>query len=152
LLIIHSSTSDVSNMNWSFGNVFRASKLCDVLRIKAQSIIGNEKSTLYRSLYVRGDGGFSGAVSTLIVNWIVFHQIALNTHNAQLEADLQQLLTTEHKLANRLQYEIAGIYYHFTRLNNVKCLDSVRDFLVANLGWSVGSNRIVPPVCYAFKL
>lgn len=142
----------MSNMKWSLGNVFRASKLCDVLRIKAQSILRNEKSTFYTSLCVRGDGGFSSAVSTLIINWIVFHQIALKTQNAQLEADLQHLLTTEHKLPNKLQYEIAGIYHHFSRLTNSTCLGSVRDFLIANIGWSVGSNRIVPPVCYAFEL
>lgn len=142
---------DASTAHWKPEQVYRASKLCDLLQIKPQSILG--KTTLYRSLDVSTFGDASRALSTVIENWIVFHQIAIATHNAQLEADLQILLTHEYKSSNTLQYKIAGIYYQFAKITkNNGCLDSTRDFLLENLGWSVAPYQMAPPLQYTFHL
>jgi hypothetical protein len=119
---IQSSTTE-----WSYRNVFRASKLCAYLQIKARPILSTPMIMEDES---------PRTLST--EKWFVFYQIALQTRNTQLEADLHIRLTPNYKDSSTLQHEISTLYYKFAKLTakNGYCA-STYNFLGHDLKWSV---------------
>jgi hypothetical protein len=131
-------------MNWSYASVYRASRLCDYLQIKAQSLFSEDRSLLKRSpLWVSLELNplldISDSPADVIGRWIVFHQIAVKTRNARLESDLHVLLTTEYLAPNTLQFMLASVYHEFMNLTADMggYSDATRDFLLGPLGWTV---------------